>query len=200
MDKYPILKEYKEGLSESTEVNKPKNGLKKLQPLAAIKTQNTPEKEYAKAEEFNPKSSRYDSLERTQVLDEKLSIEELSKILPKIKLPSISLIIKNDNKTPPRVINAVTPRKIQSVSQDLNIKYKVDNTRQVLIVGEGKTYKEYPFNSLVDSTTRTNKVIDKAEAVEIANVYLKLKIPSQNKKSIFIKAIREKLGLDSEDF
>ncbi len=198
MDKYPILKEYKEGLLEPPTSSNPivnNLGLKKLQPLVGLKPTVSIGAEY-----IEPKTSPSAPIEKNKILDEDLSIKELSKILPKVKLPSISLIIKNENKTPPRIITAVTPRKLQSVSQDLNIKYKIDNVRQILSVGEGKTYKEYPFSSIIDINTRSNKVIDKAEAVEIANIYLKLKIPSQNKKAIFIKAIREKLGLEAEDF
>ena len=199
MSTYPILEEYKEGLTETNNVNKTKVGLKRLQPLQALNPVISEGKEY-KETKFTDNIPKYDFEERTQVLDENLSVEQLSKFLPKVKLPSISLIIKNENKTPPRIITAVTPRKLQSVSNDLNIKYKIDNVRQILSVGEGKTFKEYPFNSIVNTNIRSNKVIDKAEAVEIANVYLKLKIPSQNKKAIFINAIREKLGLDAEDF
>jgi hypothetical protein len=118
--------------------------------------------------------------------------------VPTVSFPIYTSLIPIRENISPEIIMNTTESKKALQKEAFKAKYKVDYKRNVLVLGEGPTAKEYPFDILVSETSRTNKSIDKKEAVEIANVYLKLGIKPQNKKNIFVKQIREKLNLPPE--
>lgn len=118
--------------------------------------------------------------------------------VPTVSFPIYTSLIPIRENISPEIIMNTTESKKALQKETFKAKYKIDYKRNVLVLGEGPTAKEYPFDILVSETSRTNKSIDKKEAIEIANVYLKLGIKPQNKKNIFIKQIREKLNLPPE--
>ena len=86
-----------------------------------------------------------------------------------------------------------TPAKI-----DTGVKWYIDSEREVLVIGEGYNAKEYSLDTLTSFSSRSGVTISKNEAIELANNYLKLKIPPQRKKEVFISAIRKFIGLQDE--
>jgi len=92
----------------------------------------------------------------------------------------------------------LSPRKVINITTTQTGKFIIDNDRNILIVGEGVNQKEYFLNSLVSSNSKVGQTISKNEAVELANTYLRLGIKPQNKKEVFIKEIRQKIGLPTE--
>lgn len=120
-----------------------------------------------------------------------LTKSQLNKILPKIDLPKYSTMIKTE---PSLAVFKTTEATQKSVliKTDKSQNFKIDTINNKLIFDNGKTYE---LDILNDLNSRTGKSIDKDTAIEIANEYLKLNIPSKNKKSVFVKAIRDKLGI-----
>lgn len=127
------------------------------------------------------------------------TIREKSDRLPEVRFPYIKTLITPN---PPDIIflnqlsptkKFQTPKKIESITN-----FKIDFDRGFLIVGEGQNIKEYNLESINSSSSKTLKSISKSEAQELANVYLKLKIPPQQKKDVFIRAIRNKINLPEE--
>ncbi len=111
--------------------------------------------------------------------------------LPRIKLPLINTLINNTGLIKLEFDNKI--RNVIKVAPDVSENYIIDKNKQVIVFPNGKEFK---LNSLTNLSSRTGKSIEKSEAMELANDYLKLAIPSKSKKDIFIKAIREKLKLD----
>ena len=110
--------------------------------------------------------------------------------LPKIKLPLINTLLNTPDK-----INIEISDKQRAIVKNITDKtetYKIDNIKQIIIFSDGR---EFRLDTLTNLNSRSGKSIEKSDAVELANVYLKLGIPSKSKKNIFIKAIREKLKL-----
>lgn len=119
--------------------------------------------------------------------------------LPRVEFPYIRTLIEPN---PPEIVfmNKLSPTKKFDTPRRIEIApiFVVDNDRQVLIVGEGISRREYELSSINSSSSKTQKSISKSEAQELANTYLKLKIPPQQKKDVFIRAIREKINLPEE--
>lgn len=111
--------------------------------------------------------------------------------LPRVKIPLINTIIKIPSKIKLEFDNK--ERNVVKILADESENYRIDKNKQLIIFPDGK---EFRINSLTNFNSRTGKSIEKSEAIELANVYLKLGIPSKSKKDIFIKAIREKLKLE----
>ncbi len=121
----------------------------------------------------------------------KIKRNDLYSDLPKIKLPLINTLIKSPNKIKFLISNK--DRAVVKINTEDIDKYKIDKSKQVVVFPDGK---EFNLNSLTNLNSRTGKSIEKSDAVDLANNYLKLGIPSKSKKNIFIKAIREKLKLE----
>jgi hypothetical protein len=126
----------------------------------------------------------------------KINYKNLSIIFPQYQTlidirPNIDL---NDILSKP----TTSPRKAININTDKSDKFFIDNVKKVLVIGEGYNTKEYPLDILTSKSSRTGKTISKSDAAELANVYLKLNIKAQNKKDIFIKEIRAKIGLPPE--
>lgn len=88
-----------------------------------------------------------------------------------------------------------SPRKAVKISTDNSMAFKIDTNRNVLIIGNG--LKEYNLDTLSSVSSRAG-TLNKNEIIELANTYLKLNIKVQNKKEVFIKEIRNKIGLPPE--
>lgn len=125
-----------------------------------------------------------------------LSVQELTSILPSVKLPTTATIIPIREKISASILAMSIPEKQIVKIGDQNIKYRVDTNKQVLVLEEGNLVKEFPFDTLVEENSRTGKSIDKKDAVDIANRFMKLGIAPQSKKGVFIKEIRKKIGLE----
>lgn len=143
---------------------------------------------------ITPSVEKYKSRERDLILQENLTPKQLSKILPKVELPKIDTLIKTKYKKL-NVEDTINVVKIVSLETDKTYNFKINTESQKVIFNNGK---EYDIQSLTSFSSRTGKSLDKDEAMELANKYLNLGIPSKSKKSVFIKAIREKLGLEPE--
>ena len=119
--------------------------------------------------------------------------------LPRVEFPYIRTLIEPN---PPEIIfmNKLSPTKKFDTPRRIDIApiFMIDIDRQVLIVGEGINRREYELSSINSSSSKTQKSISKSEAQDLANTYLKLKIPPQQKKDVFIRAIREKINLPEE--
>jgi len=130
---------------------------------------------------INPSAS-FNRLQKKSIYDD----------LPKVKIPLINTLIS----TPDKIDLSISDKQrvvIKNLTDDFD-NYKIDKIKQLIIFSDGREFK---LDTLTDLSSRTGKSIEKSDAVELANTYLKLGIPSKSKKSIFIKAIREKLKLDS---
>jgi hypothetical protein len=118
---------------------------------------------------------------------------------PKINFPFLNTIIPIQIK--PSIVemeSLATFRKTAKISYDKTVNFEIDTNRNMLIVKNGfGQMKEYSLNMLSLESSRSGKSIDKKDAVELANVFLKLSIPPQNKKNVFIKSIRERIGLEN---
>jgi hypothetical protein len=121
----------------------------------------------------------------------KVKRNDLYSDLPKVKFPLINTMIKNHSKI--KFIISDKERAVIKINTDDIDNYKIDKSKQVVVFPDGR---EFILNSLTNLNSRTGKSIEKSDAVELANTYLKLGIPSKSKKNIFIKAIREKLKLE----
>lgn len=136
----------------------------------------------------------------TKVLEVRpASSKKLISELPRVEFPYIQTLIEPN---PPELVfmNKLSPTKRFETPRRIEYTpiFKVDFERQILIVGEGINQKEYELSSLNSSSSKTQKSISKSQAQELANTYLKLKIPPQQKKDVFIRAIREKINLPEE--
>jgi hypothetical protein len=151
---------------------------KNIDTLQESKSVN-PEASFNKSK-FTPSSSR------NKYINESISFNEL----PKVILPKTSTIIKTKVIIPEIKYNENV--KIANIQSDKTVEFVIDKSRDSVIFSNGK---EFFLDSLTDINSKKGYSIDKNTAMEIANDYLKLNIPSKNKKSVFIKSIREKLGL-----
>jgi hypothetical protein len=116
-----------------------------------------------------------------------------------IEFPYIETLVPVIDKLPPSIFaysGTYTPLK---TTYSIGVKWNVDNYNKTLTVYDDKGIeKVYKIDSINSSNLKTGKSLDKKEVVELANYYLKLNIKPQNKKSEFVKAIREKVGLSPE--
>jgi hypothetical protein len=122
------------------------------------------------------------------------NINKKIKDLPIVNLPLIKTLIS----TRSDFVNIEIVdknRKLINLVNDSILTYKIDPVKQIIRFQDGKEFK---LDTLNDYNSRTGKSIDKADAVELANKYLKLAIPSKSKKIIFVNEIRKKLGLELE--
>jgi hypothetical protein len=114
------------------------------------------------------------------------------KNLPVVNLPLIKTLIST-RKTfiNPEITD--TNRKLANLENDNIMSYKIDPIKQVIRFQDGK---EFRLDTLNDYNSRTGNSIDKADAVEFSNKYLRLAIPSKSKKIIFVNEIKKKLGIE----
>jgi hypothetical protein len=132
---------------------------------------------------------------RQAVIDENLDLS----ILPKVSLPKTSTIIKIRPKMLPDIIvEEDSAKKGIETGFSKAYSFEVDKTRKLLVIKNEYEKEEFPLDTLVSETSKTGKSIDKKDAIRIANTYLGLGIKPQNKKNIFIKAIRDKIGIGPE--
>lgn len=160
---------------------------KNVETLQESKSVN-PEASFNKTKFIPFSKSKY--IEENIIDVNKLTFEELESILPRVSFPKTSTIIKTKDFIPEIKYNENV--KIANIQSDKSIEFIIDKTRDSVIFSNGK---EFFLDSLTDINSKKGYSIDKNTAMEIANDYLKLNIPSKNKKSIFIKSIREKIGL-----
>jgi len=143
---------------------------------------------------FNqPKSLSSITKSKSNILyyQDELSLSQLKVILPNVNLPKYSTMIKTEPSLAIFKTSEVSQKSVL-IKTDKSNNFKIDTINNKLIFDNGKSYDLDILNEL---NSRTGKSIDKDTAIEIANEYLKLNIPSKNKKSVFVKAIREKIGI-----
>ena len=164
----------------------PKKGLKKLKGLKAIETK--PEEPVRRG----PKKLEY----------VRISDKDLSKLqIPTITFPVMDTLIPVRPNLPPSVLVGSSGKQILKTSYSIGSLFNIDVPRNLLIVydNKGKEYK-FTLSEITNLPEKGEKSIDKKTAQELANVFLKLNIKPQNKKSEFIKQIRDKIGLPQEEF
>ena len=152
-----------------------------------------PEASFNKPKFITPSLKKYYVEDRELIITENLSAKELSKLLPKVNLPKINTIIPPVNKK--IEIKSNVSKKVDNLQPDKALNFTIDYKNQIVKFSNGK---EFLLDTLTDINSKKGYSIDKDTAMEIANDYLKLAIPSKNKKSVFIKAIRETIGLAPE--
>jgi hypothetical protein len=173
-----FLEENKKILSKSKSINKSAtfnaSKLKSLNPII-------------------PSVDNYNSKERDVIIKENLTPKQISSALPKVFLPHFNTLIKPSGKVDIKILE--NSKRTVNVKSGKSILFKVDLVNRILKFDNGK---EYDINTLVSENSKTGKSIDKDDLIELANVYLNLNIPTKNKKNIFIKAVKEKIGIDTE--
>jgi hypothetical protein len=117
--------------------------------------------------------------------------------LPKIKFPQFSTLVPDIIKIIPEPLNTETAPQ-QNVSKQNTLNYYINSEKNVLVIDDGSIYKEYNLDKITDLSSKSGKSLDKNEAIELANVYLKLNIKTSSKKSVFIQSIRKLIGLPPE--
>jgi hypothetical protein len=111
--------------------------------------------------------------------------------LPIVNIPLIRTIItKNKNEIKFEFSNET--RKVVDIKINKSETYKLDLAKKILTFEDGKVFNLETLNTL---NSRTGRSIDKNEIMSLANDYLNLNIASKNKKEVFIKGIKEKLGI-----
>lgn len=117
--------------------------------------------------------------------------------LPKIKFPQFSTLVPDIIRYIPEALeNEINPK--QNVSKQNSLNYYINYEKNVLVIDDGSVYKEYSLDKITDLSSKSGKSLDKNEAIELANVYLKLNIKTSSKKSVFIQSIRKLIGLPPE--
>ena len=173
-----FLEENKQILSKSKSINKSASfntsKIKSLEPIV-------------------PSINNYSSKERDEIIKENLSPEQISSVLPKVYLPHFNTLIKSSDKIPIKI--SENTKKVINIKSNKSLSFKVDLVNRTLKFENGK---EYDLNILTNENSKTGKSIDKDDIIELANVYLNLNIPTKNKKNVFIKAVKEKIGIDTE--
>jgi hypothetical protein len=160
-------------------MDKPKKGLKKLKAIE-VKTE----------ERFKVKELRYTDINKK----ERKNLAEL-----KISFPQQSTLIPIRPKLSVNIIEKIDSSKMGLKSVEITSKFEVNYQKNALLVTDqqGNIIK-YDLDTLVSENSRNSKSIDKKNAIELANVYLKLGIKPQLKKEEFIKRIREHIKLPPE--
>lgn len=116
-----------------------------------------------------------------------------------IVFPQVSTLIPIKPKIPAVILEKSTTEKSSLKGIELNVNYQVDFERNALFVDDGRGGKrKYDLDTLVSENSKIGKSIDKKEAIELANVFLKLGVKPQLKKQEFIRQIREYIGLPAE--
>lgn len=190
MSLIPLISQYRSSLNEPSKliVEAPKaKGLKKLQPLGPIGS-------------ITPTETKVSDQPQRKILQKDYSFDTLKKFLPSISLPQINTLITSKPHTYEKINKrSASPQKALPIPKMEQVgKFYIDEARSVLVVGEGSKAKEFALETISDFNSRTGKSISKSEAQDIANNYLKLNIKAQEKKGVFIKAIRSKIGLPPE--
>jgi hypothetical protein len=190
MSLIPLISQYRSSLNDPSKLNVdvPKSkGLKKLQPLGPITS-------------MAPVETKVSEQPQRKILLKDYSFETLKKFLPSITLPQINtLIVSKPHMYENIKRGSASPQKALPMPKMEQVgKFYIDESRNILVVGEGAKAKEFALDTISDFNSRTGKSISKMEAQDIANNYLKLNIKAQEKKGAFIKAIRNKIGLPPE--
>jgi hypothetical protein len=160
-------------------MDKPKKVLKKLKAIP----QETPVQTRIK--------------ELRNVTIEKKEEQQLTNI--RIKFPETSTLITIKPKLPAIIIEKTVSEKSSLKGLDFSVNFYVDKERNALFVDDGRGGKrKYDLDTLVNENSRTGKSIDKKDAIELANVFLKIGVKPQLKKQEFIKQIRAFIELPPE--
>ena len=160
----------------------PKKGLKKLKGLKPVEPEPV---------RRGPKKLEY----------VRISEKDLSKLnLSTITFPIIDTLIPVRPKLPPSILIGSTGKQILKTSYSIGSLFNIDKPRNLLIVYDdrGKEHKFF-LSEITNLPQKTERSMDKKTAQELANNFLKLNIKPQNKKSEFIKQIRDKIGLPREE-
>jgi hypothetical protein len=152
-----------------------------------------PEASFNKPKFLSPSIKKYFNEDKQIIITENLSSQELNKILPKISLPKNKTLLTYVNKD--IEVKKDINKRILNIKTEKAAGFTIDIANNIVVFSNGK---EFSLDSLTDINSKKGYSIDKDTAMEISNEYLNLNIPSKNKKSVFIKAIREKLGLQEE--
>jgi hypothetical protein len=152
-----------------------------------------PEASFNRPKFVSPSLKKYFDEEKEIIITGNLTVQEISKLLPKISLPKGRTLI-------PQISKAIEIRedinkKVLNIKSEKASAFVIDDVNNIVVFANGR---EFTLDSLTNINSKKGYSIDKDIAMEIANDYLKLNIPSKNKKSVFIKAIRERLGLGQE--
>ncbi len=116
-----------------------------------------------------------------------------------INFPLTSTLIYIKPKLPAIIIEKTATEKTSLKGLDLSVNFYVDKDKNALFVNDGRGgVRKYDLDTLVSENSRIGKSIDKKDAIELANVYLKLGIKPQLKKQEFIKQIRARIELPPE--
>lgn len=116
-----------------------------------------------------------------------------------ITFPQTSTLIPIKPKIPAVILEKSATEKSSLKGIDINVNYRVDFERNALFVDDGRGGKrKYDLDTLVSENSKIGKSIDKKEAIELANVFLKLGVKPQLKKQEFIRQIRQYINLPPE--
>jgi hypothetical protein len=127
--------------------------------------------------------------------------KDLSELdIPTISFPEATTLIPIRPKLPPSILIGSSSKQILRTSYSIGSLFTIDNPRNLLIVydNKGNEYK-FTLSEITNLPSKGEQSLDKKTAQELANTYLKLNIKPQNKKSEFIRQIRDKIGLPKED-
>jgi hypothetical protein len=163
----------------------PKKGLKKLKGLKDVEVK--PEEPVRRG----PKKLEYINV----------SNKDLAKFnIPTVVFPDEMTLIPVRPKLPPVIMLGASGKQILKTSYSIGSLFNIDKAKNLLIVYDNKG-KEYKFilSEITNLSGKGERSIDKKMAQELANTFLKLNIKPQNKKSEFIRQIREKIGLPAEN-
>lgn len=117
--------------------------------------------------------------------------------MSKVVFPQFSTLVPPFIKSIPPVTKLDVSPQQNFLSQN-SLPFYVDYERKVLVINSGQINKEYTLDQISNFNSKTGKSLDKNEAIELANSFLKLNIKTSSKKKVFIEAIRKKIGLPDE--
>jgi hypothetical protein len=160
-------------------MDKPKKGLKKLKAI-----------EVKVEERSKPKELRYTAISKK----EQKQLKEIT-----ISFPQQSTLIPIRPKLPVEIIEKTDITKVGLKGINISANFEVNYQKNALFItdSQGNVIK-YDLDTLVSENSRTGKSIDKKNAIELANTYLKLGIKPQLKKEEFVRKIREYIKLPPE--
>jgi len=117
--------------------------------------------------------------------------------MSKVVFPQFSTLVPPFIKSIPSITKLDVSPQQNFLSQN-SLPFYIDYERKVLVINSGQINKEYTLDQISNFNSKTGKSLDKNEAIELANSFLKLNIKTSSKKKVFIEAIRKKIGLPQE--
>jgi len=161
-------------------MDKPKKGLKKL--VAIVKEDIVPVRHIKELRLVNITKKEEKYISNIHIV-----FPDTSTLIP-IK-PKIPAVILEKSITEKSILKGI----------DINVNYQIDFEKNALFVDDGRGGKrKYDLDTLVSENSKIGKSIDKKEAIELANVFLKLGVKPQLKKQEFIRQIRQYINLPPE--